>query len=516
MSLLVDFLADGSFCSGKYAGHLAKEIARTDRNYIEWAIVSREQLSILDEDANWLRDLIAPPIDVPPSVAITLVGLFSAEILPPSLPAPTIVWTGEQEVALAGVAEWKRGGVAERERVGLFSDDEVDLDGSFFALTGPAGSGKSTLVREIVDRFPDARLTAMTGKAALRLSQCAGRGATTLHSQLYYPPQPGEDVRFTRLRAPESSLIVVDEASMMGGNVFADCQRWAAQGVRFLFIGDSYQLPPVITGDEAKKYGEDYSVFSRVNGAQLQTVMRSAGGVLQASKHVRETGELCRQTISEGNSLYEYARERAPLERAVNDYLVDRNDHLLITWKNSTRMQANNAIRKQLGHDGPLPDDGEPVLIKKNGQSLMNGEVVTCSGWDDGPVIGDLRTLWMTIRGGLRVLVTVDGGDREKGGEFFDGQQPWVADWRKYHTELRKGMWPEPIPVTWAYCLTAHSAQGSEARRVTVFLNREDLTSKYFRKPTTLPSGEQVEFKSRWVYTAVTRSKKHTTMIVGE
>src|SRR6185295_16122576 len=175
-------------------------------------------------------------------------------------------------------------------------------------------------------------------------------------------------------------------SSMMTPGVFADLKKWGEYGVRFILIGDAYQLPPVITGEEQKKFGEDYSVFAHVDGVALETVMRNAGGVLRAATKVRETGQICEQSdLDENGNGYEFIRHQRPSELAVDDYLANREDTLLITWKNSTRMGANKLVRAKLGHEGPLPDEGEPVLIRKNGQGYLNGEIVTCAGFETGP-----------------------------------------------------------------------------------------------------------------------------------
>jgi hypothetical protein len=458
-----------------------------------------------------------PPPPPPPPVAespsplskVDINWLLKKTAFPPVPTAPRIEWTDEQRAALDEVDAWYSG----------YNDRGA---GAFFALTGPAGTGKSTLIREIVSRYArrsdyddsmDVALTAMTGKAALRLQQCAGADATTLHKILYWPPKPGEETKFTRLREAPARFVVVDEASMLGPTIYSDMQQWARYGVRFLLVGDDYQLPPVITGDELKQHGEDYSIFRFVKGAHLQTVMRSVGGVLRAATRIREIGDVVTESDFDGEEGYEFRWSKNPVADAVESYLADQDDHMCLTWRNDTRMQANKAIRACLGHDGELPDEGEPVLIKKNGQGRLNGEVVRCGQFEAGPIVGSIQTMWMTIDGGLgRVLVSVDGG---RDGEFFDGGTPWVENWKKYHIDLNKQCLPEPIPITWGYVLTAHSGQGSEARRVTVFLTRGDVRNTHFRKSTTLPSGERVSMAARWCYTAATRSKFRTTMLVG-
>lgn len=440
---------------------------------------------------------------LPTSTAKTLpFEAMMAALPPPPPPRPSFAWTPEQNEALARVANWRLRGNAYD-----FDDNNV----SFFSLTGPAGTGKTTVLRDVVNQMYGVALTAMTGKAALRLAEQTGRGASTLHRILYFPPSPGRAAEFTQLRDPEGiSNLIVDEASMMTPSVYRDLQKWASRGVRMLLVGDPYQLPPVITGKELQQHGEDYSVFTYVKGAELKTVMRSAGGILRAATHVRERGEIFRKD----DDNYSFVSTRTPLDHAVTEYVNDPDDHLVITWRNATRMAANKEVRKRLGHDGPLPDPGEPVLIKKNGNGFLNGEIVRCGEFEDGPMIADLPTLWMTTLDGLKLLVTVNGGSKD-GGEFFDGGQPWVKNWSAYTRELEKLSLPEPAPITWGYCLTAHSAQGSEARRVTVFLEKGDDRSGYFRKPTTLPSGEKASFSSRWIYTATTRGRERAMMIVG-
>lgn len=455
------------------------------------------------------RILQCPPPPPPPLALVpyaeTVEGVVD-DLPPPPPPAGffkprvSVNWNEGQRAALDAIERWKRGHSA------------------FTALTGPAGAGKSTLLREVVESFTDVTLTAMTGKAALRVAQLTECNASTLHAKMYYPPQPGQGMKFTRLREAPSKYVVVDESSMMTPSVFRDFERW---GVRAILVGDPYQLPPVITGEELQEFGEDYSVFSHVGGVELTEVMRSAGGVLRAATRVRETGQICEQSDMDApDEGYEYVREHSPIERAVDEFCAKPIDHLLVTWKNSTRMNANRMIRERIGREGPLPDDGEPVLLKKNGQGHLNGEIVECGGFETGPTLGgSVRTLWMRVGRKPpqeKILVSIDGGSKERGGEMFDGQMPWIENWKKYHVDLKKLVLPDPVPITWGYCGTCHSVQGSESKRVTVFLERSDVRSRNFRKPTTLPDGRIAPFSARFVYTATTRSKHHSILIVGK
>ena len=109
----------------------------------------------------------------------------------------------------------------------------------------------------------------------------------------------------------------------------------------------------------------------------------------------------------------------------------------------------------------------------------------------------------------------------------MDGASPWVQNWGSYrgalHSQHQRD-YPdcymdvpakEPIPITWAYALTAHKAQGSEWRRVTVFLSNADINNSYFFKNTALPDGSKMKFAMRWIYTAITRAREQVTIVIG-
>jgi ATP-dependent exoDNAse (exonuclease V) alpha subunit len=117
-----------------------------------------------------------------------------------------------------------------------------------------------------------------------------GKDTSTLHSILYYPPEPGSrEVRFDKRKLPSSHAIVIDESSMITPQVYSDLLAWVQRGVNILLVGDTFQLPPVITDKKEKEqWGEDFSIFSHVEGSNLTTVMRSVGGVLRAATRVRQ------------------------------------------------------------------------------------------------------------------------------------------------------------------------------------------------------------------------------------
>lgn len=381
---------------------------------------------------------------------------------------------------------------------------------ALISLTGVAGVGKTFLINEAKKYINNVAYTSMTGRAALRLSEAADVKASTLHSVLYQPPEilKGGEIWFNKLAVPSFNYLIVDESSMVGPKIFTDLQKWNYyHKTRILFIGDPFQLPPVLTENEVKKYGKEFSIFSYIKGPILTKIMRNDDDIVSVATMIREKHKI----PSQANKAYNLIQTHDCINYAINQYFNDYNDHMIITWRNKMRMDANYRIRKKLGYNHYLPDKGEPITFKRNGQGVLNGQIGNVQTIVPGPTIEGVITYRVLLNDKKYILCSVNGKD-----EQMDGGMPYVKNWKNYLKTLRTKNIEEPIPITYGYVNTCHTAQGNEYRRVSVILENKDLENIYFTQETTLPDGQKVPFGIRWLYTAISRSKNKCELIIGK
>ena len=139
-------------------------------------------------------------------------------------------------------------------------------------LTGKAGTGKSTFLKYICENTRKKHIVlAPTGVAAINA------GGSTIHSFFKMPFRPilpddpdlsltnGRIFNFLKYRKAhrkllkEVELIIIDEISMVRADmidfidrvlrVFSGNMRLPFGGKQLLFVGDIYQLEPVVTSD---------------------------------------------------------------------------------------------------------------------------------------------------------------------------------------------------------------------------------------------------------------------------
>jgi ATP-dependent DNA helicase PIF1 len=137
-------------------------------------------------------------------------------------------------------------------------------------VTGRAGTGKSTLLNYFCEHTDKkAIILAPTGVAAINV------GGQTIHSFFGFKP----DVTLSAIRKKYKNekknlykkleVIVIDEISMVRADLL-DCvdkflrlngpdEKLPFGGVQMIFIGDLYQLPPVVTGQEKEIFREHYA-----------------------------------------------------------------------------------------------------------------------------------------------------------------------------------------------------------------------------------------------------------------
>jgi exodeoxyribonuclease V len=373
-------------------------------------------------------------------------------------------------------------------------------------INGYAGTGKSTLLSMIRDQVGETIMLAPTGKAALRIKEVVpGGGASTIHQWMYQTTtDPDTNEPLFRLKALDeirhhgNRLIIIDEASMVGRDLWKDVMLIVRHAdLKVIIMGDEFQLPPVSPGDE-----RPFNLLDlECPGVHLTEVTRQAkeNPIIRASMDLREN-RVTRALMDHGLP----AVRDLDLE-AVNCW---QNGGVVLVHRNATRHKVNHNIRQALKKPIDEIDQGEPLLILRNdyGIDMFNGEVVKLSKWLKKPTHAHQVFDRATKRQHL-----VQFGKVELESPFqpspqpaviclqetfgkLDGQPPCLpkASGEIYGKETRF------IHTNLGYCLTAHKAQGSEWDEVIVVIEPSiDLNSLMGR---------------RWVYTALTRSKKNVRL----
>ncbi len=219
-------------------------------------------------------------------------------------------------------------------------------------ITGQAGTGKSTFL-DYIQKHLNKRMAVLapTGVAALNV-----RGQT-LHSFFRFKPRllDTRDVRPRRNRKlyEKLELLVVDEISMVRADMFHCMDTFLRLngpsplkpfgGVQLCIIGDMYQLPPVLRGEEegifSRLYDSPY-VFSAPSFdeaafgvVELTTVYRQGdGGFLQALHAIRR-GDADAGVMA-------FLNERVGREKGLQQPIVLTTTNRMADAENMRRMHA--------------------------------------------------------------------------------------------------------------------------------------------------------------------------------
>ena len=162
-------------------------------------------------------------------------------------------------------------------------------------LTGGPGTGKTTVVRTILDLCEQAGavalLAAPTGRAAKRMAEATGRPAKTVHRLLEFQPGAGFSFKRNEEHPLRGDLLIVDEASMLDLLLTNSLLKAVPPGMSLLLVGDVDQLPSVgagnVLGDviaaiedgggDAERSG-DAAVWGEAAVVRLETIFRQAAG----------------------------------------------------------------------------------------------------------------------------------------------------------------------------------------------------------------------------------------------
>lgn len=381
------------------------------------------------------------------------------------------------------IAAWEREAgikLAEAQRQAIYSS----LEHGVFVLTGGPGTGKTTVVKGILNVLEKAGcrilLAAPTGRAARRLADSAGHPALTVHRLLEYQPT-GDGLCFGKddEEPLDAEAIIIDEASMLDINLTYHLLKAVPGGCRLIFVGDVDQLPSVGAGSVLK----DIIRSGKMPVVRLENVFRQAEvSPIVLNAHRINHGQMP-EFIAGVNSefaLQEFSDEQIAAEFVARTYAEMTMDGdwrkvqvLSPMHKGPCGVQNLNKILQQYIN----PPSAKKSEINIAGSVLREGDKIMQirNNYEKDVFNGDIGRI-CKIEG---KTITVDYPERAEG--------DFVAYSEGECEELQL-----------AYAMSVHKSQGSEYPYVILLM----VSSHYIMLQRNL------------LYTAVTRAKQKV-LVVG-
>lgn len=138
----------------------------------------------------------------------------------------------------------------EKEQGWNFTEEQksgikLGLDKQVCFITGLGGTGKSSLVSGILSVLKNYEFAqcSLSGKAAARLKEVTGEDGSTIHRLLGY--RPGKGFTFNSSNYLPYDIIIVDEISLIGGEIFLSLLEAISAGTKLFLLGDMGQLESI-------------------------------------------------------------------------------------------------------------------------------------------------------------------------------------------------------------------------------------------------------------------------------
>lgn len=419
---------------------------------------------------------------------------------------------------------------------------DTSLSKRIVAITGAAGTGKTTIIRESVARLRQAGLQvavcAPTGKAARRITQLTGHEAVTIHKLLEFP-KPHEfdedtgkplDPEFPRRHKDnrlEQQVIICDEYAMVNHRINRFLIDAMNNGASLRCFGDDNQLQPIEEGWARAKCESPFQEYiAKFPSVTLKHVYRQAegSGILDnATRITRGFGPLpqsdfdIRFTAQPPKWIEEFTYQaREKWRSPQNQIITPQNKGWVGTYEINQRLQAVlnpdpdfafDPPRNKWQADKPVTIGvGDKVVCTENLYDLRDHfERYTDYSEQGTPkpeCYIDCPQMYTILNGetglvtditrdgvGLVESIAIDVGDRVV-------QMPF-----EYHEWSPKQQTIYPVcPVKaldLGYALTTHKCQGSEYDEVVYLLNK---STRFMQNRRNL-------------YTAVTRARRKVTLV---
>ncbi len=366
-------------------------------------------------------------------------------------------------------------------------------------ITGGPGTGKTTIIRILLDYFDengmDVMLAAPTGRAAKRMSEATGYEARTIHRMLEVGGEAHLSFARNEDNPLETDVVIVDEVSMVDVFLFHALLKAVTPGMKLLLVGDADQLPSVGPGSVLK----DIIASGIYPAAFLSRIFRQAqASDIIVNAHRINAGESIKMDNKSedffflersGENVIISSIEYLVTKKLSNHLKVDPVDIQVMAPMKKGALGVENLNRK-------LQERLNPASFEKN--ERMYGDTIFREGDKVMQVKNNYQTTWeIRSRNGLLL---------ESGTGVFNGDIGTVrrvdnvnalmeVEFDDNRTVIYQSQDMDELEL--AYAITIHKSQGSEYPAVII----------------PLVGGPDVLLNRNLLYTAVTRAQKCVLLI---